>query len=117
AETLLDSLQSDLGWTLSFSPQLRVYPTLDAYRNSTGQPGWIAAFTHGRSISLQPLSVLRSKSALQSTLRHELVHLLLESRARPDTPLWFREGVALYFAEPDRRFEPVMMSVQQMESG
>jgi len=117
AETLLDSLQADLGWTLAFSPQLRVYPTLDAYRNSTGQPGWIAAFTRGRTISLQPLSVLRSKSALRSTLRHELVHLLLESRARPDTPLWFREGLTLYLSDPDRRLEPVIMSAEQIEAG
>jgi len=117
AETLLDSMQSDLGWTLSFSPQLRVYPTLDAYRNATGQPGWIAAFTRGRTINLQPLSVLRSKSALQSTLRHELVHLLLESRARPDTPFWFREGLTLYLSDPDRRPEPVIMNPRQIESG
>lgn len=117
AETLLDSLQSDLGWTLTFSPQLRVYPTLDAYRNATGQPGWIAAFTRGRTISLQPLSVLRSKSALQSSLRHELVHLMLESRARPDTPLWFREGLTIYLSDPDHRPEPVIMSPQQIEAG
>lgn len=117
AEALLESLQSDLGWNLTFSPQLRVYPTLDAYRNATGQPGWVAAFTRGRTISLQPLSVLRSKSALQSTLRHELLHLLLESRARPDTPLWFREGLTIYLADPDHRSEPVVMSALQMEAG
>jgi stage II sporulation protein D len=118
AEGILASAQSDLGWKLDFIPQLRVFPTLDSYRNSTGQPGWIAAYTRGQTISLQPLSVLRGKSVLESTLRHEFFHLLVESRTRPDTPLWFREGLTLFLAaEPDRRQEPVEMSVRQMEAG
>ncbi|HSM87189.1 MAG TPA: SpoIID/LytB domain-containing protein, partial [Candidatus Limnocylindrales bacterium] len=117
AEAILNSVQADLGWRLGFSPRLRVFPTLDAYRNSTGQPGWIAAFTSAHTISLQPLSVLRKKSALDSTLRHEFVHLLLESRARPDTPLWFREGLALFLAGPGRPQAPVRMTVQEIEAG
>ncbi len=117
AEAILGSLQSELGWRLDFTPQLRVFPNLDAYRNSTGQPGWIAAFTRGHTISLQPVSVLRRKSALEPTLRHEFVHLLVESRARPDTPLWFREGLTLVLAEPDRQQEPVMMDLRQIEAG
>lgn len=116
AETALTSAQSDVGWSLTFTPQLRVFPSLDAYRNTTGQPGWVAAFTQGHTISLQPLSVLRNKSALQSTLRHELLHLLLESRARADTPLWFREGLALYFTDPDRRDNPAHMSFNEVEA-
>jgi stage II sporulation protein D len=117
AETALRSAQSEAGWSVTFTPQLRVFPTLDAYRNTTGQPGWVAAFTRGHTISLQPLSVLRSKSALQSTLRHELLHLLLESHARADTPLWFREGLALFLADPDHQEAPVNMSAQQIEAG
>ncbi|HYX54377.1 MAG TPA: SpoIID/LytB domain-containing protein [Candidatus Limnocylindrales bacterium] len=117
AESLLQSLESDLGWKLDFVPQIRVFPTLDAYRNATGQPGWIAAYTRGPSISLQPVSVLRGKSALDSTLRHEFLHLLIESRARPETPLWLREGLTLFLAEPDRAHQPVQMTVQQMEAG
>ena len=115
AETALTSAQSDVGWNLTFTPQLRVFPTLDAYRNTTGQPGWVAAFTRGQTISLQPLSVLRNKSALQSTLRHELLHLLLESHARVDTPLWFREGLALFLSDPDRRDNPINMSASEIE--
>ncbi len=117
AETLLQSLESDLGWKLDFAPQIRVFPTLDAYRNATGQPGWIAAYTRGQSISLQPLSVLNGKSALDSTLRHEFLHLLIESRARPETPLWFREGLTLFLTDPDRPHQPVQMSLQQIEAG
>src|SRR5205807_9526990 len=100
AENLLTVLESDLGWRLNFKPQIKIYPTLDAYRNSTGQPGWIAAYTRGSVISLQPLDTLRNKSILESTLRHEFTHLLVEARAHPGTPLWFREGLVLYLADP-----------------
>ena len=106
AETVLANLESELGWKLEFNPQLKMFPTLDAYRNSTGQPGWIAAFTRGRVISLQPLAVLKEKSILDSTLRHESAHLLIEARAHAGTPLWFREGLTLYFADPGKNFEP-----------
>jgi len=117
AETILSSVQSEVGWSLTFTPQLRVFPTLDAYRNTTGQPGWVAAFTRGHTISLQPLFVLRNKSVLQSTLRHELLHLLLESRTRADTPLWFREGLTLFLSDPDRHGQPLSMSAQEIEAG
>src|SRR5437764_12067660 len=92
-----------------------MFPTLDAYRNSTGQPGWIAAFTRGRVISLQPLAVLKEKSILDSTLRHESAHLLIEARAHAGTPLWFREGLTLYFADPGKNFEPVQLTEAEME--
>jgi stage II sporulation protein D len=98
-EPMLSSLEAELGWKLDSKVQIKVYPSLDAYRDLAGQPGWIAAFTHGHTISLQPLAVLKQKSILESTLRHELTHMLIESRAHAATPLWFREGLALYFAD------------------
>ena len=113
AEKILPALESDLDWRLDFHPQLKVYPTLDAYRNSTGQPGWIAAFTRGSVISLQPAETLRRKSIMEPTLRHELAHLLIEAQAHPGTPLWFREGLALYLA--GTRKGPVIMSDAEME--
>jgi stage II sporulation protein D len=33
---------------------------------------------------------------LDSVLRHEFLHLLIEMRARADTPLWLREGLVLW---------------------
>jgi stage II sporulation protein D len=80
------------------TPRLKIYATVAAFRNSTGEPGWVAASTRGRTIQLQPSDVLKRSSALESTLRHELLHMLIESYARPGTPLWFREGLALYLA-------------------
>jgi stage II sporulation protein D len=116
AQKVLEALQSDLGWKLDFKTQLRVFPTLDTYRDGTGQPGWIAAYTRGHVISLQPVATLKAKSILESTLRHEFTHLLVESRAHADTPLWFREGLVLYLAEPQQSFTPVVMSEHEMEA-
>ncbi|HXA84011.1 MAG TPA: SpoIID/LytB domain-containing protein [Candidatus Dormibacteraeota bacterium] len=116
AENVLTALETDLEWRLNFKPQIKIYPTLDAYRNSTGQPGWIAAYTRGSVISLQPLAILRDKSILESTLRHEFTHLLVEARAHPRTPLWFREGLVLYLAEPKQNVAPVTMAEKAMEA-
>lgn len=116
AQRTLDALQTELGWRLGFKTQLRVFPTMDTYRNATGQPGWIAAYTRGHVISLQPLSTLRGKGLLESTLRHEFTHLLVESRARQGTPLWFREGLVLYLSDTDKSTKPVMMPEREMEA-
>ena len=115
AGKILPALQSELGWALEFKPQIRVYPSLDAFRNSTGRPGWVAAFTRGRIVSLQPLATLRSRSGVEPTLRHELAHLLIEARAHARTPLWFREGLVLYFADHTSH-EPVTMNEAAMEA-
>lgn len=118
AESMLSSLEAELGWKLDSKVQFKVYPSLDAYRDLAGRPGWIAAFTRGNTISLQPLAVLKQKSILESTLRHELTHILVESRAHAATPLWFREGLVLYFADSHAgaAHMPVNMNEGQIEA-
>ncbi len=81
-------------------PRLKVYATVSAFRNSTGEPGWVGASTRGRTIQLQPSNVLRRAGTLESTIHHELLHMLIESYARPGVPLWFREGLVLYLTDP-----------------
>lgn len=103
AEKILKEDEASAGWKLSFRARLQVFPTLDRYRDSTGQPGWVAASTRGQTVRLQPLAGLRKRSLLESTLRHEFFHLLIEPRARPNTPLWFREGLVLYLSDPEKR--------------
>lgn len=100
AERILKENEAAVGWHLSFRVRLQIFPTLDRYRDTTGQPGWVAATTRDRTIRLQPLAQLRKKSILESTLRHELYHLLIESHAHSDIPLWFREGLVLYLSDP-----------------
>ena len=76
--------------------EIRLYPDMDAYRNATGAPGTMAGFTRGSRVDLQPETVLRARGLFDSTLRHELTHVLVEHRARPGLPIWFREGIVEY---------------------
>ncbi len=101
ATRLLRESETDTGLVLQPMPRLKVYATVALFRNSTGEPGWVAATTRGRTIQLQPPEVLRAAGTLDGTLRHELLHMLIEANARPGTPLWFREGLVLYLSEPD----------------
>lgn len=117
AEKLLAEEEKIVGWDVSFRVQLKVFATMDAYRDQTGQPGWVAASTRGRVIRLQPLATLKSKGVLESTLRHELLHLLVEERARAGTPVWFREGLVLYLSNaPARESADDSMTLEQMEA-
>ncbi|MDP9267128.1 MAG: SpoIID/LytB domain-containing protein, partial [Acidobacteriota bacterium] len=61
AERLLGEVESATGWTPPRRPRIQVFPTLDAYRDTTGQPGWVAATTRGATIRLQPLATLRAR--------------------------------------------------------
>jgi stage II sporulation protein D len=80
--------------------EIRIYPDLDSFRDATGEPGWVAARTGGRRIQLQPAGVLRSRGVLESTVRHELLHVMVEARAAQGLPAWFREGLAGYLEHP-----------------
>jgi stage II sporulation protein D len=97
AERLLKEVEGDTSWQMGKRPQIQVFPTLDAYRDTTGQPGWVAATTRGATIRLQPLNVLKQHGVLETTLRHELLHLVMEPHAGKNTPAWLKEGLALYF--------------------
>jgi stage II sporulation protein D len=98
AERAIPALERIAGLQLATRPQLRVYPSAETFRDATGEPGWVAASTRGAVIRLQPATVLRQRGTLESTLRHELMHVLIESHANPGTPRWFREGLVLHFS-------------------
>lgn len=70
-----------------------IYPTLDSYRNGTGEPGWVAAHTLGSRIEMQPFATLEKHGGFGPVMRHELLHTIIEDEAKPGTPLWFREGL------------------------
>lgn len=76
--------------------EIRVYPDVETFRNATGEPGWVAARTAGRRIHLQPAATLRSRGVLEETLRHELLHVFVETQASTGLPVWFREGLVGY---------------------
>jgi stage II sporulation protein D len=117
ADRILKEDERAISWQLAFRPQLEIFPTMDSYRDTTGQPGWVAASVRGQTIRLQPLIELQRKSIVESTLRHEFFHLLVESRAKVGAPLWFREGIVLYLSSPAAPpANAVAMTDQQMES-
>ena len=63
------------------------------FANATLAPGWVAAFTEGDQIALQPLRILAARKLLATVARHEFLHALVEEQAAAQTPLWLREGL------------------------
>ena len=93
AERLARMLSQRTGLPLPPHIEIRVFPDVDTFRNATGAPGSVAGQTRGSRIDLQPVRVLRSRGAFDSTLRHELLHVLVENRVRPGDPVAARERV------------------------
>jgi hypothetical protein len=89
-------------------------PTLDIVFNATtgdfiartGMPTWAAAATRKNKIELQPLALLKQRRILETTLRHELAHALIDALGNTQTPRWLAEGMAIYLAGEGRRFRP-----------
>jgi stage II sporulation protein D len=106
ARRILKENEEKIGWKIPFRIRLQVYSTLDGFRDATGRPGWVAAFTRAHTIRLQPIGELRRRAVLESTLRHELFHLLVDLRAKSETPAWFREGLVLYLSNPNATVSP-----------
>jgi len=101
AARLTRDAQVNTGLTFTDIPQWEIYPNVAIFRDATGEPGWVAAATRGRTIQTQPAEVLKQAGTLESTLRHELLHMLIEAHAKPGTPVWFREGLVLYLSQPN----------------
>ena len=93
AERALEWSESQTRLHAAMRPAIYVYPSVEMFRNSTGEPGWVAASTRGNKIRMQPAKVLGARA--EHVLRHEFVHLLLEANTASQTPLWFREGLAM----------------------
>lgn len=77
--------------------RLRFHPTVESYQRETGAPWFTAASTSGRTIDLLPLQVLSRRGIVETTIAHELVHVLTADRLT-GRPLWVREGVASFYA-------------------
>ncbi|MDQ2856077.1 MAG: hypothetical protein M3R68_07090, partial [Acidobacteriota bacterium] len=85
----------------------------------TGQPWWAAAATKGNLIEIQPLAVLKRRRVLDTTLRHEWVHILIDKLSHGRAPRWLAEGTAIYFAGEGplvARFAPeTQLTVDQID--
>jgi SpoIID/LytB domain protein len=71
---------------------------------ATGQSGWAAGVTRGRKIELQPPTLLQKRGILNSTLRHELSHALIEILGDGRTPRWLAEGLCIHIAGEGRQY-------------
>jgi hypothetical protein len=71
----------------------------------TGMPSWASAATRKNKIELQPLAILKQRRILETTLRHELAHVLIDALGNGQTPRWLAEGMAIYLAGEGRLFE------------
>jgi stage II sporulation protein D (peptidoglycan lytic transglycosylase) len=93
--------RDDLAQTLGVAPPARVtvrfHPTTDDYERATGRAWFTSgAFVDGE-LHLLPLATLRNRDLLERTVRHELVHLMIDGQLAL-RPAWVREGAAIYFA-------------------
>jgi stage II sporulation protein D len=71
----------------------------------TGMPPWAAAATKQTTIDLQPLTLLKQRRILETTLRHELAHALIDTLGDGETPRWLAEGMAIYLSGEGKLLE------------
>lgn len=110
---LLESTRNGLMQRLSAAGVEANVPPIEIFINKTtgdfvgrtGMPAWAAAATRNSRIELQPVSVLKQRGILETTLRHELVHVVVDSIGGKQTPRWLAEGLALYVAGEGRLLE------------
>jgi stage II sporulation protein D len=88
AESSLRSAESRAGWKVAPRIRLMIFPSVETFRNATGESGDVLAGTRGTVIRAQP-------SLDAPAVRHEIWHAVIESKAPLDLPDWFREGLAI----------------------
>ena len=89
--------------------EIVINETTGDFTGRTRMPPWAAAATKDNTVELQPLALLKRRGILETTLRHELVHVLVDT-VDGDAPRWFTEGMALYVAGEGRLFEKHLSS-------
>jgi len=100
-QTALGEAQSRSGLVARTPLVVRAYRSTPAFRDATLAPGWVAAFTEGDRIAVQPLRVLAGRKLLAGIARHEFLHALVEEQCGANAPLWLREGlVELWSGDP-----------------
>jgi stage II sporulation protein D len=96
-------------------PTVFATPTTELFRQMTAQPGWLLASTRGDQVYLQPAAILGT--AVNDTLLHEFLHVLIEQEAAPTAPLWLREGLAEALADPHAPHLPaITIPIPQLDA-
>lgn len=110
---ILESNRSDLLRRVASAGIQARFPNLEVVINETtgdfvgrtGMAPWAAAATKSNRIELQPLALLKRRRILETTLRHELVHVLVDSIGGGQTPRWLTEGLAVHLAGEGKMME------------
>jgi stage II sporulation protein D len=104
----LAEAQARSGLSPSAPIAVRAFASTTAFRDATLAPGWVAAFTEGSWIGVQPLRTLAARKLLGPVLRHEFLHALVESQSTAQVPLWLREGLVEAWSGETRGPRPAM---------
>lgn len=75
-----------------------IHDSTGNFTSDTKQPWQVGAVTRGVSITLQPVDVLKSRNSLETILRHEYVHVIVNALKQRQLPRWLNEGTALYYS-------------------
>jgi SpoIID/LytB domain protein len=78
--------------------EIRLNDSTGDFVGRTGQPWWAAAATKSNRIEMQPLALLKRRGVLNTTLRHELAHVIIDHISSNRAPRWLEEGFAIYLA-------------------
>ena len=108
--SLLEASRSELLHRVSAAGIQPVFPNVEIvvaettgdFVGRTGMPSWAAAATKNNRVELQPLKLLKQRRILETTLRHELVHVLVNALGSAQTPRWLTEGMAIHVAGEGR---------------
>lgn len=76
--------------------EIRLSATTAEFCQRTGRPWWQSSIYRDRVIYLQPVRVLRERGILVTTLRHELMHQLVDEHTKGNGPRWLYEALAIY---------------------
>jgi hypothetical protein len=112
------ALQVALTKVLGLPPSpvsIQLHPTLESFRNATGQPFWVSAAVGGTTIHLTPAPLIAQREGMESVLRLAIAELLV-GPSLADRPAWATVGAARHFArqiipgaprlpEPPRRLQ------------
>jgi hypothetical protein len=90
-----DDLEAKIGWSVGFTPEVALVRESKVFLQRAGSD-LITAYAVPRQdlIVIDYAKMERTPFDLQSTLEHELCHLLLHGMISSDIPRWLDEGVA-----------------------
>ena len=99
------------------APTVQELPTVELFRQTTGEPGWTLASTRGNTVFLQPAAVRQKNGGTRPILLHEFLHVLVEQQAGSNAPLWLREGLVEILAGPQKENSNLMdLRVSEVET-